>query len=322
MQIEQPPNVLALPDGVMRPSMLVDLSERGALYREAARGRLERLAPDVYVERAALAVLAPEARHRRHVEAVWSRARADEVLSHRSAAAWWGLPLYGGLPNRPETVMRSSDRRSTSRTFLRHSTTRDVEPTMLRGVPVTPLARTVIDVAAVSPFVSGVVVADAALRLNLLAESSGAPRPLDLDELEFELVRLGSGRGAARARRVTAFADGRAQLPGESVSRCTMLAIGCPIPDLQYELRGSRGQVYHLDFHWADQRIGAEFDGRVKYDDPRYLRGRSPVDVVIEEKEREDEIRPQLAGFGRWGFEVARQPRELANKLHRIGLRW
>lgn len=322
MQIDSFPQRLVLPEGVLRPSLLVDLGERAGVYRSAARGRLERLAPDVYVERSTFAALTPEARHRHHIEAVWPRARVDEVLSHRSAAAWWGLPVYGGLPSRPETVTHASGRRSASRTFLRHSTSRAVEPTMLRGMPVTSLARAVVDVAATSPFVSGVVVADAALRLNLLAERSGAFSPLDVGELEIELARLGSGRGAARARRVIGFADGRAQLPGESVSRCTMLAIGCPIPDLQHELRGSRGQVYYIDFHWAGQRIGAEFDGRVKYDDPRYLRGRSPADAVIAEKEREDEIRPQLTGFGRWGFGVAREPRELASRLHRIGLRW
>jgi hypothetical protein len=309
-------------DGVIRPGAIDDLGERRSVYRRAAEGRLTRLAPGVFVPTQELEQLSPEALHGRRIEAVWPRARDDEVLSHRSAAAWWGLPIYGPRPERPETVLSALARRSSSATFQRHSTSRPLTVELVRGIPVTSLARTVVDVAASSSFESGVVVADAAWRLSNERAAADPRVELDAEAIEHELRALEGGRGADRARQVIAFANGKAQLPGESVSRCSMLRIGCPIPELQHRIVGQSGLVYFLDFWWPGQRIAAEFDGASKYREARYRRGRSPEQVVLDEKSREDEIRLEVDGFGRWGFPIAQDPRALGERLHRIGVRW
>jgi hypothetical protein len=44
-----------------------------------------------------------------------------------------------------------------------------------------------------------------------------------------------------------------------------------------------------VDAWYEDAAVAVEFDGRVKYDDPR--RGRIPAEVAWAEKRREDEIR-------------------------------
>lgn len=310
---------------VIRLSLLVDPGERSQVYREARGGRLRRLAPGVLVDPRALEQRTPEARHLLHVDAVWHRAHRDEVLSHRSAAVVWGLPVYGGFPDRPEVTLLPGVRRGSSRTFIRHRSERPLEPLLIDSRPVTSLARTVVDIATTRPFEAGVVVADAALRL-VAGTRRGTPDLAAVaalrGEMREELHRLRSTRGGNRARRVIEFADPGAQLPGESVSRCTMLRIGCPLPQLQHRIESFTGQSYYLDFFWPEQQIGAEFDGISKYVDDRFTNGRSAREVLRAEKSREDEIRLDLAGFGRWGFEVAPRAELLGPLLRRIGLRW
>ncbi len=101
-----------------------------------------------------------------------------------------------------------------------------------------------------------------------------------------------------------------------------MMRLGVPLPVLQHRIISASGQYYDLDFYWPEQNIGGEFDGKIKYLDPRYRNGRTPEQVVYDEKVREDELRLELTGFGRWDWRIARSPRLLEERLRRIGLRW
>jgi hypothetical protein len=58
--------------------------------------------------------------------------------------------------------------------------------------------------------------------------------------------------GGPAARRVVAFADGRADSVGESRSRVAIAAAGLPTPVLQWEVRaeGTGGFVGRVDFGW------------------------------------------------------------------------
>lgn len=47
----------------------------------------------------------------------------------------------------------------------------------------------------------------------------------------------------------------------------------------------------YTDYYWKKVGLVGEIDGREKYMKPEYLKGRTPSQVVIEEKEREDAIR-------------------------------
>ncbi len=62
----------------------------------------------------------------------------------------------------------------------------------------------------------------------------------------------GRPAGIIQARFVTRFADGRAQLPGESVSRLWMAQLGIRKPELQYRVALGGGKYALLDFAWPD----------------------------------------------------------------------
>jgi hypothetical protein len=101
----------------------------------------------------------------------------------------------------------------------------------------------------------GVVVADATFARYRGSES----------EFASIVEALGKGtRGVTKALRVLAFADGRADSPGESISRVEIARLGFAPPELQAEVRDPSGFVGRLDFYWPIQRIGGEFDGLVK----------------------------------------------------------
>lgn len=101
-----------------------------------------------------------------------------------------------------------------------------------------------------------------------------------------------------------------------------MIELGVPLPELQHRVVSASGAVYYLDFYWPHQNIGADFDGRIKYFDPAFRGGRSAEQVVYDEKVREDDVRLELLGYGRWDWSVAGSGKLLAERLRRIGLQW
>src|SRR5690606_28748954 len=108
-------------------------------------------------------------------------------------------------------------------------------------------------------------------------------------------------RGVRQARRVIDFADGRAQLPGENVSRVQLKRLGFGPPDLQVRVVAPDGAEYRVDFGLDDVDAFGEFDGAGKYLDPALRGGRSIEQVVLDEKRREDVIRGVTGRrFVRW----------------------
>jgi hypothetical protein len=68
------------------------------------------------------------------------------ALSHASAAHWWEL-----LPSLPTTTDVTSPKRRKSLPDVRVHHVRDVDRLIHRGLPVTPVHRTLLDFAAVAP---------------------------------------------------------------------------------------------------------------------------------------------------------------------------
>jgi hypothetical protein len=132
-----------------------------------------------------------------------------------------------------------------------------------------------------------------------------------------ERIDAASGaRGIRRARWVIAFADGRAHLPGESVSRLQLSRLGFRPPQLQVPVAGPAGRRYFVDFGLTDVRAFGEFDGRDKYLDEAMRRGLPLERVLLEEKQREDWIRGTTQWrFARWGDEHITSPKALAKRL-------
>jgi predicted transcriptional regulator of viral defense system len=282
-----------------------DLTRAG--YSPTELARLSRTGGLVHLRRGAWLAEEPAddvVRHRLLIAATLDLT-ADAVVSHGSAAVLHGLPSF-------ETLTRVHLTRSDGRGKLRGYVHLHVAPVdaselvVLDGVAVTSLARTVVDLARALPFAEAVATGDAALRLGLAAE--------DLDEA---LSRAGRRPGIGGARRVAAFADGRSESVGESLSRVVLHRLGLAPTTLQLEVFDPGGRfVGRSDFGWEDRRTLGEFDGRVKYG--RSLRSDQPVeDVLWSEKQREDELRDLGWQLARWTWWHLEHERVLEARLRR-----
>jgi hypothetical protein len=253
----------------------------------------------------------PEDAHARHllmVYATFAELGPGAVASHVSAAVLHGLPTWAVALDRvhPTRHRRSGGRRHR----LVHVRTARLDPdevVQLEGHPVTSVARTVVDLARTASFESAVVTADAAL-------GTGA---VDAAALVESVRRVERWPGCPAARRVIEFADGGAESVGESRSRVAIERAALPAPVTQWQVRDGAGRpVARVDFGWPERNVVGEFDGEIKYG--RLVGpGRSPGDVVFEEKLREDELRALGLTVVRWTWADLADFTAVARRLHR-----
>ena len=288
-------------------SQLTSPGERRALYASAKSGRILRISPGCYVRAPYWTALSAEARHRARAHLA-AAVDASLEFSHLTAASLWRLPVIGDWPHRPHVAGHPHGGARRSDSLARHSLGSDPHAVTIEGLRVTSLAVTAAQVAASEPFATGVVIADAALHGH---------RGLDLLPAALAVPKF---HGQSRALAVARFANGRADRPGESISRVSMLAAGLPIPELQVVIYGASGKRYVVDFYWLHLRLMGEFDGEIKYDDPEFLRGRTPAQALADEKRREDDLRATHRGMSRWGWQLANSPALLAQHLRLAGL--
>jgi very-short-patch-repair endonuclease len=185
----------------------------------------------------------------------------DSVASHQSAALIHGLDLY---PAASSTVIltrpkaRPSGRLKSAGVFFHTAELPDGHITKALGTRVTTVARTVVDLARVSSFMSAVVTADSALRAGLTTK-----------EMLVGVCDACAGwPGIRQARRAVDFSDPGAESVLESCARVIFAEHGLEAPVLQFTVTG-RDFRYSVDFYWPGQRVIAEADGEVKYSDPR-----------------------------------------------------
>ena len=178
------------------------------------------------------------------------------------------------------------------------------------------------DLARTASAETAVSALDAALRLVAVR---GRHYDIAAADALRERARVIAGRGAygrARARRALAFADGLAQLPGESISRLYIARLGFASPRLQVPV-AARGEnrFYYVDFGLDDVDAFGEFDGKDKYADPEFLRGRTPQQALADEKEREDWIRgTSRRVVARWTSSHISSSDELGRRLRAFGI--
>jgi hypothetical protein len=67
-------------------------------------------------------------------------------------------------------------------------------------------------------------------------------------------------RGIVAVRELLEYADARAESAMESETRLVMIDYGLPLPELQYEIRGSAGELWRVDFAWPDRMVAAEYE--------------------------------------------------------------
>lgn len=257
------------------------------------RGTLVRVRPGAYLDADDPRRRSAVERHRLLVEATLPLLGPGAVVSGPSAAVLHDLPLWGVSLRRVHVTRdRAGGGRSTARLRLSAAPLPDGDVTTVGRIPVTTVARTVVDMARTAPFETAVTVADAALFRELCTEA----------DLADAAGRATGRRGAGRARAVVAFADGRADGPGESRSRVRMRALGVAAPVLQHVVRDRSDRfVGQVDFWWPEHGIVGEFDGMEKYG--RSLRpGETVAEAVLREKRREDALRaqPEVRTVVRW----------------------
>lgn len=260
---------------------------RYALVQASRAGEWDHVRRGIY---ARSRVLDDHASHRRLVLATLPQIGSESVVSHLSAAAVHGLPLYRGMLDRVWVTRPSGGNgRKGAVLHLRRCRLDEDEVTEVDGIRVTSLARTASDLARLLPYEWGVIECDAALNCGLSRE-----------ELLDVVGRAVGWPGARRAASAARFADGRAASPAESVSRVQIHRLGFPTPQLQFEVHDGGGVVATTDFAWEDERLVGECDGAIKYG--RLLKpGQDAATVVMAEKRREERIRGAGFWIVRWG---------------------
>lgn len=297
-----------------------DLTEIGASPRPLSAalkaGSLVRIRHGVYTDAAAWRGLNSWQQYRLRIEAVAETCWAPTIFSHHSAASPWEIPtILRGQPVHALTTYRGGGR---SRAGVRRHLVDPsrVEAEELDGLLVTSRIQTVLDLAAFVPFAEALVPLDHALKPD-------AARGLPALTKEQLLGALPGRYSMAAERRVSAairFADPASGSAGESYSRGMIHAAGFALPVLQYEVRSSTGRIGYSDFYWEESRTVGEFDGIAKYQKPEYLNGRTPGQVVVDEKLREDRIRATGRNVVRWVWADLWKSGELDRKLTAAGV--
>ncbi len=243
-------------------------------------GRWHRLRRGVYIETATWLTLAddPRARHLVECTAALTVLGPGPVVSHDSAARFHRLVL----PRAVDGTVRLTHAEEWRRGRGYRVAAAELPPgdVVTAGpLAVTTVGRTLIDCAREWPLVDAVVALDAALQDERVRR----------EDLRSTVLAQSHWLGVGEAARAVDLADGRAESPLETRGRLALLAAGLPRPELQVELHGPRGFVARVDAWYDEAAVAVEFDGRVKYLDPRP--GRTPADVLWDEKRREDQVR-------------------------------
>lgn len=79
-------------------------------------------------------------------------------------------------------------------------------------------------------------------------------------ELQTAIAEQRGRRGIVAVRELLPFADARAESAMESEARLVMIDYKLPLPELQYPIFGSDGELWRVDFAWPAARLAAEYE--------------------------------------------------------------
>jgi very-short-patch-repair endonuclease len=168
------------------------------------------------------------------------------VVSHRSAAALWGL-----LPPDDGPIDVTVTRSGRSRPGLRVHRSRTLDPSDVRvihGIPVTSPTRTMLDMAETTPERELERALDEALVQKLTSH----------DTLVAAVDGAAGRRGASRVRTLLDRQDEPALTRSEAEERCLELIRKAALEAPEVNVQVGRHTV---DFLWRDRRLVVEIDG-------------------------------------------------------------
>lgn len=215
-----------------------------AVDKRSRNGRLHRVHRGVFS-------LSPSLTSRGRARAAVLACGDAAVLSHRSAAHLQGL--FRAAPQRIDvTLPTRAGRRKRPGITIHRSAITSAEITTDGCLPVTSLARTLLDLAEVVPHRILIAAIDRAEDLRLL----------DLRDVRAALDAHPHRHGAAKLTKAIAqYAQGpvaRSVLERDFLALCT--GHGLPKPRVNRSLG-----AYEADFHWPEHRLVAETDGRAHH---------------------------------------------------------
>lgn len=294
------------------------------LGAQVAAGDLVRILHGAYVQSAEWQPLYPGDRVlARTLAAAQLNAQRGWVFTHSSAASLWGLPLVGLQDTLVHIATDPKAPGQSSRMIRRHLLELEAgEVTVVEGVRVTSLERTLLDLAHSAPAELAVPAADAGLR-RLWGCTRDVPEQVIAEwrHAQTQRLRRSFRPGVRRARAVVNMTDPRSDSPVESLSRLQLERLGIPY-QVQVPVTLDHGRTVWMDFEFPGQAAFGEVDGLAKYRDPALLGARTSADVVLAEKVREDEVRGVTGKrVVRWTPEHLTSARELGTRLRRFGVR-
>jgi predicted transcriptional regulator of viral defense system len=276
--------------GVVSARQLNELGvKRGAIAHRLATGRLHRIHPAVYAVGHSILSLKAQ------FMAAALAAGAGAAISHAAAAY-----LHGLLAFYATRIDVTSPRRLASSPTIRPHRTRTLQPrdiTTVDGIPVTTVARTLLDLAATAP----------QRHLERALDQAEILRTFDLAQLEDVLARA-NGRATKRLHAALA-----AHRQGPTLTRSELedafleitRAAGLPRPAMNTEVKG-----IEVDAYWPDHRLVVEIDSY------RYHRSRRSF-----ENDRRRDIELQAAGIRTarvTDLRIEHEPAGVAADLHRL----
>lgn len=282
---------LALPDPhvidepaplYLRRELLAGGMDDSAITRAVRSGGLVRVRHGCYTTGASWEAADARGRHLLLTRGVLARAGADMAASHSSAVLVHGGPTWR-MPTDAVHVTRLDARagRREAGVVQHRGLLLPSEVATVGSVRVTTPLRTAFDVMTqVHPEVALAVVNDL-LHRGLISRA----------ELLAGAESIRSWPGSLGAHMVLRLATPRCESVGESrfVYLCQRFSL--PMPQLQVEVFDEYGNfIGRVDFAWPELGVFMEFDGREKYLKP-WRPGESAADVVVSEKDREDELR-------------------------------
>lgn len=255
--------------------------------RHLRRGEWVRLRRGVLAEATQLAGLDDAGRHLLDtVAVVLALQRPSAVVGRHSAATLYGLPLPRSV-DRTVALLDPSQNRTAEGYRIHRAPLPAGDVTRRRGIPVTTLPRTLVDLARTLPLVDAVIAADAALHR--------LPDLVTPDTLRAAATAAAGWTRAADTRRLADLAAEHVESPLETRHRLALLGSRVPLPR-----RGMRidldGDHFHPDGLWEEEGVVQETDGRVKTLDP--WAGRTAEQKIWAEKRRAEKM--TAAGLRFW----------------------
>ena len=311
-----------VPPFITPESKFADEYSARRLARAASSGQLVRVRRGLYLPARDWNSLKPWEKYRVRIQAVQAASVHPPVFARESAAQIMGLPVIG-VPQEVQTVVPRGGSGGQSNRGVRRVNAIDGDPAPweMFGLLTTPPPQTARDLAVRLPLAMSLPAMDRVLQPKPL---EGSPNYVKTIFTERDILAatelLPNETQRRRVTRALSVANPLSGSPGESFSRALMIEQGFPLPTLQVRFSDSRGFIGMPDFDWEEYKTLGEFDGYEKYSAQRFLQGRTPSQVVVDEKNRENRLRAKGYNVVRWVWDDLRQPGRLFRLLREAGL--